>query len=78
MKKKHCWVLRDLSNGNGAEPGVTRPTYIWVFRYRVTARAHAKEQNDYRARLSGVEKWSLAILHRLYDRVCRNYYRRKA
>lgn len=61
------WVLRDLSNGNGAD-GRDFPTYIWVF---PTKKAALKTSRVHRcgggAELGPLERWPKSTVYRLYD-----------
>lgn len=77
--KKHQWVLRDLSNGDGADPGVTHPRYIWVFDNRQWALAKAREHRDTLrfAKLGPVEKWPVTVIEQNYERAIGSYYHRK-
>jgi hypothetical protein len=71
------WVLRDLSNGDGAD-GRPFPRYVWAFRTRKQAREKQLEHRDNAelSRLGPVENWSAATLLLLYDWVTANYFRR--
>ena len=76
----HMWVLRDLSNGDGAEPVVVYPKYVWAFRSRAAARSRAQLHRKVRkqfARLGPVEKWPAVTINNLYDYVTYGYFERK-
>lgn len=55
---KQLWVLRDLSNGNGAE-GHERPTYVWTLPTRHAARKKrwAHQRDATKSTLGPVERW---------------------
>lgn len=61
------WVLRDLSNGDGAD-GRPYPTYVWAYRTRREAREKAQmhRRSTRFARLGPVESWSERALTRRY------------
>ena len=71
------WVLRDLSNGNGAD-GQKCPTYIWVMRTRAAARRKKqlhKKNAHFFSRLGPVERWkSLRGYRRITERGDEVYY----
>lgn len=62
------WVLRDLSNGDGAD-GRPLPTYLWAHPTREGARAQRREHVRLMPRLSRlgpVEYWPAENLTRHY------------
>lgn len=82
-KRTHYWVLRDLSNGDGAD-GRTRPTYVWAFPTREQARSAARlhKAKDF-ARLGPVEYWPAENLAKDYmpgdpGTVSEHYYVRRS
>ena len=83
MTAKPLWVLRDLSNGDGAD-GRPSPTYIWVFKSRAKAREQARKhrkRSGY-STLGPVERWPSAVIAQLYEQVAERgpavqYYERR-
>lgn len=61
------WVVRDLSNGDGAD-GRKYPTYVWVCGTRREARRlkGVHRGHDF-ARLGPVEQWSNRVLCARYE-----------
>lgn len=58
MKGRGIWILRDLSNGNGAE-GPKRPTYVWTLPTRQAARNKRRlhQRDSAKSNLGPVERW---------------------
>lgn len=86
---KRYWVLRDLSNGDGAD-GRPMPTYVWAFTTRQRARElgwqHQAAQHHripLLTQLGPVEQWTAHKLHKHYKggdigTAGQHYYRRRA
>lgn len=78
-KTKIFYVLRDLSNGNGAE-GIPMPTYIWAFTTRDKAvqlfTKHLQDQEIF-AKLAPIQTISRRAFRHFYENVTGNYWKRK-
>ena len=74
IRKNYRWILRDLSNGDGAD-GRPYPTYVWVCSTRDDAR-NLKRQHvtKNQAELGPIERWSLRRLHPRYTAVAPRLY----
>lgn len=84
---KRLWVLRDVSNGDGAD-GRPCPTYVWAFPTRAQARRASRMHKAQRdglplfAQLGPIERWPKGRISRLYrggapGGLSQFYYRRK-
>ena len=70
MSTKPVWILRDLSNGDGAD-GNPYPTYVWAYSNRREARDRYRDHQDNVAwaPLSRPERWPEALLLTFYQDV---------
>lgn len=74
-----CYVLRDLSNGDGADCSIL-PQYVWVFNRKVSAQKYARmhRSSESLSNLGPIEVYPLWLIMQNYERVAStSYYHRK-